>query len=764
MPLALGCGNNGQYLPLRWWYFLLVLVALIYATLAGLRTVTDWDLGWQLATGRWIVQHHQIPSVDVFSYTAGGHPWIYPVGSALIFYALYLVGNYVLLSWLGTAACVGTVALLLRQSSWVTAVLTIVAIPRIALRTTPRAELFSIVLFAAFLSLLWENFETGTARLWLLPLMMVGWVNLHLGLNAGIGLLVGYLLLEAAEMLWPERRLRAIDRLRRALPWFLATVGAVLLNPWGWRGFAKSLSFMAPMASGGEHNQLVAEWAPVRLDWLTVVSGLSLHNFNSTVVLLIAAAVAASVAVFRRQFGAAVWLCGACYLGLRHQRLLIFFALIVVVIAGSILNSAISSLLSRINDVRVSGMLTGAACCLVVLLALVWSVDLVSNRVYMGRTGMSGMASFGAGRGWWFPEGAASFIERERIPGQIFNTYDEGGYVVWRLGPEYKDYVDGRGDPFGTDLILRSTKLVQRGPDSVDWQQESERYGINAIIVPLGRYWGVDRFPLLRQFCAGENWRPVYLDETSAVFVRRTPATENLLSRLQIDCETAPIPVLVPSRTDNEAYNRWANAASVLAALGRVPEALAATSKALAIFADSGSLQFTRASLLEAAGDWRGAEQGYLLSANLEPDPASWTHLAQLYEREQRVQAAIPAWKNAASVSSDEAFLPLLSLGFDYLSANQPREALDAFDRSQMNMQKYRGSEIEPHKPYYATLAHGRAMSWEALGNMSQAIAFEEQTVTLAPERKDDWLELARLYAMQGRAEDAERARERALP
>ena len=51
-------------------YLFLCLVALGYALLAGLRTVTDWDLGWQLATGRWVVQHHHIPSTDVFSYTA----------------------------------------------------------------------------------------------------------------------------------------------------------------------------------------------------------------------------------------------------------------------------------------------------------------------------------------------------------------------------------------------------------------------------------------------------------------------------------------------------------------------------------------------------------------------------------------------------------------------------------------------------------------------------------------------------------------------
>ena len=71
---------------------LLALVALIYAFLAGLRTVSDFDIFWRMATGRWVYQHHHVFSTDVFSYTAYGQPWIYPVGSALLFFATYAIG------------------------------------------------------------------------------------------------------------------------------------------------------------------------------------------------------------------------------------------------------------------------------------------------------------------------------------------------------------------------------------------------------------------------------------------------------------------------------------------------------------------------------------------------------------------------------------------------------------------------------------------------------------------------------------------------
>src|SRR6516225_3391717 len=75
----------------RRWFLILAAIALIYAFLAGLRTVSEFDLGWQMATGRWVVQHHHVPSTDVFSYTAQGQPWIYPVGGGLVFYGAYLL-------------------------------------------------------------------------------------------------------------------------------------------------------------------------------------------------------------------------------------------------------------------------------------------------------------------------------------------------------------------------------------------------------------------------------------------------------------------------------------------------------------------------------------------------------------------------------------------------------------------------------------------------------------------------------------------------
>ena len=262
-------------------FLILATVALIYGFLAGLRTVSEFDLGWQLATGRWVVQNHHVPSTDVFSYTAQGKPWIYPVGAGLVFYAAYLIGSYGLISWIGAAACVGTIALLLRRGNAVGAGIAILAIPLLAWRTSPRADMFTVVLFAAFLSLLWENYQTGTARLWLLPLLMVAWVNVHLGFVAGLALIVAYVGIELLEMiLGDERRRAASERLRHASVWLVGTALITVANPWGWEVYR---ALLLQERALGQQQLNITEWSGVPMTWTAFATALSLSKTQGAI-------------------------------------------------------------------------------------------------------------------------------------------------------------------------------------------------------------------------------------------------------------------------------------------------------------------------------------------------------------------------------------------------------------------------------------------------------------------------------------------------
>ncbi len=753
-PVSLSVGG---WLRARPWFILLATVALIYAMIAGLRTVSDFDIFWQMATGRWVAQHHRVFSTDVFSYTAQGQPWIYPVGSGLLFYIAYLVGGYSLISWLGTIACMCTIGLLLRRGSTITAALAVIAVPAIAARTSPRADMFTVVIFAAFLSILWEQYETGSARLWLLPLLMIAWVNLHLGFVAGLALVCAYVMLEAVRLLDAQQRQAATQILKTGLPWLALTLLATLVNPWGWGVYRALLRQEAAMSV---HAQSITEWAKISFTSATLEQALSIHDpASSGEWLLLAAGVAAIVAAFHRRWPAAVLLAGAVWMAMRHARFFALLACVVVVVGGKVLSRALSAahswIYSKDKDKRLTSIMAGAVAAALILLAGIRSTDLVSNRYYFNGNEIS---SFGAGLSWWFPERALSFIERESLPPQVFNGYENGGFILWKLGEKYRDYMDGRAIPFGRDLFSHLQQVLESSPTSPEWQHEADRYGINTVVFSLARYEGLkfvgDVFP---QYCASENWRPVYLDEVSAVFVRLQPETEALIQRDPVNCATAPLPAAAQFRNSGEEFNRWANAAALLLTLGRNREAADASSKALSIFSDSAPVWYLRARAMLLTGHPREAEQSLLQSAALKVNVSTWSELADLYRGQRRFPEAIDALRRLVPISPNPPAI-LIVLGYTQLDAGHPKDALQAFDQAEPGI----STGSADGDAALAAINSGRAVAFGMLGDVSRATTFEENAIRLAPQNPIYWSELAELYVQQGRTADAQRASQQA--
>jgi len=104
------------------------------------------------------------------------------------------------LSWLNALACAATVAFLIASGGRLVAALAIVAVPAIAFWTIPRAELFTTVLFAAVLAIIWRNYRGKPVRLWVLPGIFFLWANLHLGFISGLGLLGAGVFFELCDM------------------------------------------------------------------------------------------------------------------------------------------------------------------------------------------------------------------------------------------------------------------------------------------------------------------------------------------------------------------------------------------------------------------------------------------------------------------------------------------------------------------------------------------------------------------------------------
>jgi tetratricopeptide (TPR) repeat protein len=729
-------------------FFVLAALALIYAFLAGFHTVGDPDTGWQMATGRWTVQHHHVPSVDVLSYTAPNEPWTYPVGAGVVLYLAYLVGGFTLLSWISAAATAGTVALLLRRGSSASAAIAIIAVPMIAQRTQPRADMFSVVFFAAYLSILWAYYQTGRAALWLLPMIMLVWVNFHFGFAAGLGLIAAYVGTEVFEIIsGGEPRAAAVQRLHRAWRWLVATGLVTFVNSWGWGIYRTVLG-----RANTEQQRLIGEWQGVRLNWPTVRAAFSIGGYQSALFLLLAVAVvAAGIALLQGQWGAAIILLASSYAPLQHFRMGSIYACVVVIIAGPILTSALLRFGSRIRVPLLRWVLVGSTVLCFALLVYARSADLVTNRFYFGGTPQ--LSTFGTGLGWWFPRRAAEFIERENLPGEIFNAYGAGGYDSWKLGPQRRVYIYGLETLFGTPLMRHNLRLLNTPPDSPMWETEASRYGINTIFLSYGD--GMEY--ALRNFCASNLWRPVYLDEVSVVFVRRSPETEGLIQRFPVNCATAPLPATTQFHSSAEGFAAWISAAGVLQVLGRDSEALSASEKALELFPENPLAHIMLAGSLAQLDRQSEAEKELLKAVAIAPSGYTWSALADFYQRQDRVIDAIAARRRAADLEADPS-PTLLQLGNYALSVADPEDALEAFDEamrcSTTDLKRGTGENSFLYK-----VATGRAEAWRRIGDIGQATEFQKQAAQLAPNAQRAWLNLAQLYELAGRSADAERAK-----
>jgi tetratricopeptide (TPR) repeat protein len=705
-------------------YLSLALITLAYALLAGLKTVVDFDLGWQMATGRYILVHYVIPRTELFSYTAHGVEWIYPILSGIVFYLLYQIGGYAAISWLCALTCVACIALLIYKRSFWAVALALLSVPVFASEIMPRASLFTMLFFTAFARILLEHFEApedSSARrapLWLLPVLMLLWVNLHTGFIAGLALIAAYLLIEALEAPFPSRRTAVIARLKQAAPWLIATAFATLLNPWGARIF---VALSRQQSALRWQSISLEEWQPVQL--ANALQELNWRTPDSARWWLLALGIFfAAVCLWRRRIGPALILLAAAYAFLRHGRMEAPCIIVICLIGGSVLtNAATRNIFPRS---KINFKLATAA--LLALLAAVRSFDLVTNRTYLSSADIT---LFGAGRSWWLPEQATNFLLQNHLSANVFSSFNLSSYLVWRLGDRYPDFADGRYLPFGEQLFEQQRQLASLPLDSAEWTQAADKYHIATIIFPLSRVFALGEFPLLAD-CESTHWTPVYMD-TFAIIFQRKPSTQP-----PIDCRTQNLlsssqSPATDSRQRAEQYQVFANASAIYSLLGRLPEARDAADRAESISSQDPTLHFIKAQTATGARQYDQAEDELQAALKIRQTDAGWYNLGLLYISERRFPDAVEALKKSASLSrqDDQRYLLIARL---YLVDQQPQAALDAFAQAARRSPYTAGDSSAAE--FRAQIAEGQAVAFMQLGQPQQAVERQRFALQQTPQ------------------------------
>ena len=508
---ANGPSLSGMWTHLVWLNTdrLLILILFLGLFMMAVRLPTDTDTWWHIRTGQYIVETHHIPLQDPFSHTVPGEPWHYNGWlSQLLLFIVYRWTGMPGLA-LGLAAVIVAAYWFVYQQCeanvYVRAFAVVLGALASALYWIARPQILTFLLASIFLYLLYLYKRRGRNYLYLLPLLFIVWVNVHAGFIIGFVLLGIYILGELANRLvgLGTAPVLSYRQIRLLLLTVVVSIPAVLVNPTTYRMLGYPFYTIGIKAL----QDYIQEWGSPNFHELPAQPFLWMF-------LILLAVIALSD--FRIDF-TDLFLIGVLgYMSFMAVRNVALFALAATPVLARHAESTLLQLLDawrrrtpwgpwvdrllahRFSQtplmLAVNWLLLG----LVVLLAL----GVVIKPLLPINTAKELKARL--------PVDAVSFIEENELPRELFNSYNWGGYLIWRLYPEYRVFIDGRTDLYADTFIRRYLEVtLVRG----DWKETLDRYHVNTILV--------EKESLLANFLLQSvGWSLVYQDELAVVFVR----------------------------------------------------------------------------------------------------------------------------------------------------------------------------------------------------------------------------------------------------
>ena len=489
-----------------------VIVVIVFLAILAMATHVsiDSDTWWHLRAGKWMVENRQIIKEDIFSYTSAGKPWQYPgLWVQVMMFKLY--------NWFGPGGLnlwVSLTVVAIFVFVWRTsdgniifrvAVLLLAAMAS-AIYWAARPYLISYLLFAIFFYLLERNQHGSKGSLWLLPVLMIVWVNSHGGFLAGFILWGPYWVDSSIKWAIAKRQGRdqGLEILKKrwiSLLWVgVAMLLLSLLNPQGLKLWTLPFTTVSRQAE----QMFIAEWQS--------------PDFHKPSLIPFALLLMLSIGVLGRSrkrltLYEILLMGGFGLLGLISIRNIFFF----VIVAPAIITRSGKYVFSDLADdlhiqlkldfskppTKFGRVINVFIVLLVSFVTLLRVVSIIPNSV--NREAFENE----------FPVKAVEFLQTKELYGQMFNSYNYGGYLIWAL-PQYPVFVDGRADLHEDDIIMTWFRVI-RG--SEEWEQVFEKWNIQFVLVEPG-------VPLLSELY-NEGWNTIYEDDLAVIAV----SPNNLLGK-----------------------------------------------------------------------------------------------------------------------------------------------------------------------------------------------------------------------------------------
>ncbi len=461
------------------------------------------DLGRYIAITKYIFSTNSIPSLNLFSYTnpdfsfVASH-WLGGVLLTLITYLVGFSGLVVVKAMIIFSAFLGVLYLGYKRShlagEYSIILISLLAIPTTILlleRTHARPEIFSHLFFVAILLLLYSKKKYA---LWFIPLIMFAWVNVHIYFIIGF-LLIGAYFIESAFVERLSQRTKTLFGVG------LASLAVSFLNPAGLSGILYPFNVFKNYGYTIVENQTPFFLIP--FDY---------HHGTIAVLFIMILLLFVSTAInWRRlKISDVIVSLGLVYLSVSAIRHVFIFAVgifpILVYNLSSVIERVPKTTLEKL-DLNMKSFWRSVVVVGVCVFVFLGGRNLIQASVEASEHAL----------------GAVNFVVQNDIDGNMFNNFDIGGYLIYKLYPDRLVFVDNRPEAYPSSFFIDVYKPMQQSAER--WREVVEEYNITYVV-----FGTTDQTPWGQNFISmivGEkDWTIVYADAVSLVAVKND-APEN---------------------------------------------------------------------------------------------------------------------------------------------------------------------------------------------------------------------------------------------
>lgn len=461
----------------------------------------DGDLPRHILTGNLILQTWRVPTTDLFSFRTTGYPsipheWL----SQVLFAALY--------NWLGLDGIVLVTALVIvltwgsvyyqaklkSHSFFLALTLIVLGVGASQIHVLPRPHIFTYLLVTIWITLLESIQENKVRSAWILPIVMLLWVNMHGMFVLGMMILGIYVIgdfLDHPAAAWFKNK---------KTTFLLIAAGLSLITTFFSPSGPKIWEAITSLGSNAYITSKIPEYQS--------------PNFHMPetwpfVVLLLITSLGFARSTEKTRWTDILLVVAFAGMALYTSRMIPLFAIVVTPITAKAIAdwtriefSKSRLLIIQENISKINSTANGS----------IWIFAIILIAVVSLRSGQA-IDSAGAGNIFdkrFFPVEAADWLETHPQTGHMFNEFDWGGYLLLRFWPNQQIFMDGHTHIYGESLTREYENVITMRPG---WEEIFKQYNITwAIVRP--------HLPLAQKLIA-QGWETAYEDQTAILLVKK---------------------------------------------------------------------------------------------------------------------------------------------------------------------------------------------------------------------------------------------------